>query len=103
MFKSLSGRVLAFNLFSALVALVGYGVHITDSVHVIFKYLFYPLYGYVMLSFIPAAIGIVWGVLERQRGDESAKFGVWGNALYIVALLIGLGAIWVSHHAQSVS
>ncbi|WP_456452261.1 hypothetical protein [Hydrogenimonas sp.] len=101
--ESVSVKILVFNIVSALIALAGYLLHVTDSVHVIYKYLFYPLYGYVMLSFITAAIAVAWGVLERQKGLEAAKIGVWGNGLYIVALIVGLLTIWVSHHPQSIS
>ncbi|WP_201353414.1 hypothetical protein [Hydrogenimonas urashimensis] len=101
MFRSNGAKILFFNVAAALVALAGYLLHATDNLHPVVRYFFYPLYGYVMLSFITAAIGIVMGMLEKERGMEPAKYGVWGNALYIVVLLAALAGIWMAHHPQS--
>ena len=102
MLESTANKILFFNLFSGIVALIGYLMHVTDSVHVIFKYLFYPLYGYVMLSFISSAIGIVMAVLDKEKGRPHAAVGIWGNALYIVAVIAALAMIWIVHHPQSI-
>ena len=90
-----SVKILVFDIVVALVALVAYLAHATVGAGTAVKLLFYPIYGYTMLSFVPAAIGIVMGVLERQRGDERGRIGVWGNAVYIVAVITAVVAIWI--------
>ena len=91
-----SVKILVFDAVVALIALAAYLAHATVGASTAVKLLFYPVYGYTMLSFVPAAIGVVMGVLERQKGDERGRLGVWGNALYIVTVIAALVAIWVS-------
>ena len=96
--KSVSVKLLIFNIVVALVGLVGYLFHITSDASFAVKLVFYPIYGYVMLSFVTSAIGIVWGVLERQKGIEVGRIGVIGHGVYIVTVLIALLLIWKIHH-----
>ena len=90
-----SVKILLFDVVVALIALAAYLAHATIGASTAVKLLFYPIYGYTMLSFVPAAIGVVMGVLERQKGDERGRLGVWGNALYIVVVIATVSAIWI--------
>ncbi|GEM_PF-2733486 len=98
MSKSVSVKLLIFNIAVALIGLVGYLFHVTVDAGMMVKLFFYPVYGYVMLSFVTSAIGIVWGVLERQKGIEAGRIGVIGHSVYIAVVLAALLAIWKMHH-----
>ena len=98
MFKSVSVKLLVFNIVVALIGLVGYLFHITSDASFAVKLIFYPIYGYVMLSFVTSAVGIVWGVLERQKGIEAGRIGVIGHSVYIAVVLAALLVIWKIHH-----
>ena len=91
-----SVKIFLFDVVVALIALAAYLAHATVGAGTAVKLLFYPIYGYTMLSFVPAAIGIVMGVLERQKGDERGRIGIWGNVLYIVVVITALASIWIS-------
>ncbi len=87
-------KLLLFNIVIALAALIGFFLHVTDNASMLTKLLFYPIYGYTMLSFVTAAIAIVYGALDLERGDKEAKVGIYAHIGYIVALLAGIAVVW---------
>ena len=98
MFESHGMKLLIGNVVIALIAAIGYALHVTDGTPVVMKYLFYPLYAYVLLSFIPTAIGSMWSVLEQQRGKAFARIAMWGHGVYLVSWLVAMAWIWLAHH-----
>jgi hypothetical protein len=95
MFKSVSVKILIFNIVMASVALAGYFMHATVAAAGWVKFLFYPIYGYIMLSFISAAVAIALGALEWERGKSTGRAGIYGNAIYIVLVFVGLYFVWI--------
>ncbi|NPA30274.1 MAG: hypothetical protein GXO33_08830 [Epsilonproteobacteria bacterium] len=87
-------KLLIFNVVTALITLTGLFLHITDNAATTTKLFFYPIYAYTLLSFITSAIAIVYGGLDLERGNREAKAGIWAHVGYIVALLIGVAAVW---------
>ncbi len=103
MSEKTSLKLLIFNIVMALLAVIGYLMHVTESVDLTVKFIFYPIYAYFFLSFVTASIGIVMAMLAYERGvAQSKKLALW-HALYIVALLITIAVLWASHHPQAVS
>ncbi|WP_300361221.1 hypothetical protein [Hydrogenimonas sp.] len=90
MLKSTAGKIFLFNLLIALVSFgaIFYGL---DRMPHLLRYLFYPLIGYTMLSFISAAIAVGMGMNAWERTEkESEKKAAILNGLYIVAVIVGI-------------
>lgn len=90
MIETTAGKIFVFNLVIATLSFGAIFYGLERMPHLV-RYLFYPLIGYTMLSFISAAVAIAFGMNAWERtGRVAEKRAAILNGIYIVAVIVGI-------------